>query len=355
MWSIQNHPFQKLMKDINIMPELPETLLPSDSSQTKSLTRIEREIRSALEKGATDIFMDPIHNGDLEISLRLSGTIVKSGIITADEAEKAVARLKVLQKLAVDTPYPAEGSFSINDSSPAITDIRCSMIRSLHGIAISLRIHSPHVRKIPLPVLGLDKAQIEDLKIAFQAESGLILITGPTGSGKTTTLYSCMENFCVGSRRIISVEDPVEYSIPGILQIDLSLGTEITSPFALRSVLRHGPDILVIGEIRDPESANTALHAALTGHLVVATMHGANASCALTKLHEWNCPSEVTGSCLQMIVSQRLAGRDEPFRLGSRFLLQQGRFNIKRISQETRTAIRNNLIESMNTEPEMEL
>jgi general secretion pathway protein E len=225
------------------------------------------------------------------------------------------------------------------------SDIRVSIIPGTAGKSLVMRIHSNTIRKINIKSLGINSQELCIIKNNFCKSSGMILFTGPTGSGKTTSLYACLENFCSKQKKIITVEDPVEYTLPWALQIPVDSDNNISMSQALKASLRHDPDVIVIGEIRDSKSAKLAVRFARTGHLVLATMHSLSAESALNRLTDFEINSKTIAEVLTLIINQRLIPKNSIKEEGENFVLRTGIFSIMEITDQNRY----NIISDSNT------
>ena len=240
-------------------------------------------LRNAIEGGASDIHIE--FNGEkVKVRYRVDGTLHTTIVLPPNIYNGIVSRIKILSKLRLDEKRkPQDGSFSMNIDGRKV-DFRVSTMPAYYGEKVVMRILDSEKGVKPLDSLGLSKRNLEMVREAISRPYGLILITGPTGSGKSTTLYSMINELDKEKRNIVSLEDPVEYHIPDINQSQMM--PEIGYDFAsgLRSILRQDPDIILVGEIRDKETAQLAIQAALTGHLVLSTLHTNNAIGAIPRL-----------------------------------------------------------------------
>ncbi|TWB64028.1 GspE/PulE family protein [Nitrospirillum viridazoti] len=232
----------------------------------------------ALKAGASDIHMESTAAG-LAIKYRVDGVLDRGTAINGTEtAEQVISRLKVLAELDIaERRVPQDGSFRVEAAGREI-DLRVSIMPSIHGEDAVIRILDKRAMMaaygaLSLETLGFDAASLAILRELAEEPHGMLLVTGPTGSGKTTTLYAALTEIHNGRDKIITIEDPVEYQLPGILQIPVNERKGLTFAKGLRSVLRHDPDKIMVGEIRDRETAEIAVQSALTGHLVLTTVH----------------------------------------------------------------------------------
>ena len=263
-------------------------------------------LRNAIESNASDIHIE--HSGmNVKVRYRVDGTLHTPILLPVNVYSGIIARIKLLSKLRLDEKRkPQDGSFSTNIDGRKI-DFRVSTMPAYYGEKIAMRILDSEKGVKPLGELGLSKRNLEMMQEAIKKPYGLILITGPTGSGKSTTLYSMMNELDREKSNIVSLEDPIEYRMPGINQSQVM--PEIGYSFAsgLRSILRQDPDIIMVGEIRDKETAQLAIQAALTGHLVLSTLHTNNAIGAVPRLVDMGVDPYLIAPTLVLSVAQRLA------------------------------------------------
>jgi type IV pilus assembly protein PilB len=263
-------------------------------------------LRNAIEGGASDIHIE--FNGEkVKVRYRVDGTLHTTIVLPPNIYNGIVSRIKILSKLRLDEKRkPQDGSFSMNIDGRKV-DFRVSTMPAYYGEKVVMRILDSDRGVKPLDSLGLSKRNLEMVREAISRPYGLILITGPTGSGKSTTLYSMINELDKEKRNIISLEDPVEYHIPDINQSQMM--PEIGYDFAsgLRSILRQDPDIILVGEIRDKETAQLAIQAALTGHLVLSTLHTNNAIGAIPRLVDMGVDPYLIAPTLILSMAERLA------------------------------------------------
>lgn len=279
--------------------------LASEAPIVKLLNDI---LELAISKGATDIHIEPYEN-HLEVKLRIDGILRSFNKFPKYLHPAILSRIKILSKLDIaEKRLPQDGKF-IYKKNGEDYDIRVSTIPTIYGETAVLRILRKGKIDFSLDSLGFSKDQIDLLRNFIRHSYGMILVTGPTGSGKTTTLYALLKEVNDGERKIITVEDPVEYTIPGIVQIQVNSKIGLTFSKALRTILRQDPDIIMIGEIRDLETAEIAVRAALTGHLVLATLHTNDAISAFTRLIDMGVEEFLLASSVIGVISQRLVRR----------------------------------------------
>ena len=259
----------------------------------------------AISKRASDIHIESYFDGSV-VRYRVDGLLVEAGKIPQERAIAVSARLKILANLNVlENRRPQDGHIDVKTGAYSI-DVRLSIVPSIWGESIVLRLLNRSDIPLSLDSLGFSAEHSAHLKETLAISSGLILVTGPTGSGKTTTLAAILKELSVSSVKIISIEDPVEYRIEGITQIQVHEELELTFDNLLRRIFRQDPDIIMIGEIRDIETAELAVRAALTGHLVFATLHTNNAVEAVYRLQNMGIPGYMVAAVLRMVIAQRL-------------------------------------------------
>ncbi|MBT3067995.1 GspE/PulE family protein [Rhodoferax sp. U11-2br] len=265
----------------------------------------------ALKTGASDIHMETAIGG-LFVKYRIDGVLSSvGGIQGTDNAEQVISRIKVMAELDIaERRVPQDGRFKVVASGREI-DIRVSIMPSIHGEDAVLRILdkqslSDKVVGLRLEVLGFNEATLTALHRLSNEPYGMLLATGPTGSGKTTTLYAAINEINHGHDKIITIEDPVEYQLPGVLQIPVNEKKGLTFARGLRSILRHDPDKIMVGEIRDGETAQIAVQAALTGHLVLTTVHANNVFDVLGRFTHMGVDPYSLVAALNGVVAQRL-------------------------------------------------
>ena len=259
----------------------------------------------ALSKRASDIHIET-GPADSSVRYRIDGLLETAKTITAGQAAAVSARLKVLANLNVlENRRPQDGHLDIRTNEYSL-DVRISIVPGIWGESLVLRLLNRSNVPLDLDVLGFTGSNMGHIKNLLTISSGLVLVTGPTGSGKTTTLAAILDELKIRKSKIISIEDPVEYRINGITQIQVNEELELTFDSILRRIFRQDPDIIMIGEIRDIQTAELAVRAALTGHLVFATLHTNNAAEAIYRMQDMGIPAYMTAAVLKMIITQRL-------------------------------------------------
>jgi len=265
----------------------------------------------ALQSHASDIHVESTPEG-LVIKYRIDGVLQQMGQAAGlDTAEQALSRLKVLSGLDIgERRVPQDGRFKAKIQQRDV-DFRVSIMPSIHGEDAVLRVldKSQRGESLRLDTLGLDPDTIARIRVLASEPYGMLLVTGPTGSGKSTTLYAALSETNTGEKKIITIEDPVEYELPGILQIPVNDKKGLTFARGLRSVLRHDPDTILVGEIRDGETAGIAVQAALTGHLVMSSVHANSAFSVLERFIYMEVEPASFVEALNGVVAQRLLRR----------------------------------------------
>jgi type IV pilus assembly protein PilB len=262
---------------------------------------------------ASDIHFDPGRNG-VRVRFRIDGELEDVTNISMAMQSSVTSRLKVLADLKLDERRsPQDGAFSftmpdIISGDSTTLDVRLATLPGRYGERVTLRLLETESRRYTTELLGFSEEHLNVFEGVMNSPHGLVLLTGPTGSGKTTTLYAAI-HYLLGLRplNIITVENPIEYEIPEIFQAEVDYADKVNFSKALRSILRHDPDVIMIGEIRDFESLDTAVKAALTGHLVLSTLHTNDAVNAVTRLTNMGLERHLAAATLRLSVAQRLA------------------------------------------------
>jgi general secretion pathway protein E len=258
-----------------------------------------------LNARATDIHIEPFR-GRLNIRFRIDGMLTESRSVPAHMARAVVSRVKILSGLDIaERRLPQDGRARIKIEARNI-DLRIATMPTIHGEAVAVRLLENMQRVLDLSKLGFHAAAEAILRRHLSAPHGLMLVTGPTGSGKTTTLATALTLLNEPHRKILTIEDPIEYQIEGINQTQVRPDIGMGFANALRHLLRHDPDVIMVGEMRDTETAQIAVHAALTGHLVLSTLHTNSAAGAVTRLLDMGVDGYLLASCLTCIIGQRL-------------------------------------------------
>lgn len=266
-------------------------------------------VNSAIRSHASDVHIEPLEKGVL-VRHRLDGLLKEVMDLPKWVHEGLIARLKIMGGMDIaEKRLPQDGRIRINTEDGTEVDFRVSTLRTLFGEKVVLRVLDHRKGVPPLEELGFAAGPLEELRFFLRHQHGMILVVGPTGSGKTTTLCSALTTLKSENANIITIEDPVEYQLPGINQTQINDKIKLTFASALRSILRQDPDVILVGEIRDNETAKIAMQAAQTGHLVLSTLHTDDAPSTVTRLTDIGVEPFVTGSAVIGVVAQRLVRR----------------------------------------------
>ena len=285
-----------------------ENLDLSKAAEDATIIRfVNQVLTEALETRATDVHVEPFES-QLRVRYRVDGNLVEAAIPGEIKKYHAaiVSRIKILSHLDIaEKRIPQDGAIRVKVAGRDI-DMRVSVIPMIHGEAVVLRILDRGSMKFGLEYIGMDPRDEKLFNKTLQLPHGICLVTGPTGSGKTTTLYAALSAINTTDLKIITVEDPVEYQLQGINQIQVNHKTGLTFAAGLRAILRHDPDVVLIGEIRDKETAEIAVQASLTGHLVFSTLHTNDAPSAATRLIDMGVEPYLISSSVELVLAQRL-------------------------------------------------
>jgi type IV pilus assembly protein PilB len=290
--------------------EAAETDLEADDGLSdEPLVRLVNSVLfQAAEDGASDIHFEP-QEDSLVVRFRVDGVLREAQRIPRQTASGVVTRFKVLAKLDIaERRKPQDGRISVNAAAAGRKlDVRVVTLPTVYGESVVLRLLDQSQKPPTLAELGLAEGMREELRKIIERPTGALLVTGPTGAGKTTTLFAVLNQLSRPEINVITVEDPVEYRLPGINQVQVNPRGGVTFATALRSILRSDPDVVMVGEIRDGETAKIAIEAALTGHFVLTTLHTNDAPSALTRLNEMGVEPFLTGAAVTGVLAQRLA------------------------------------------------
>jgi general secretion pathway protein E len=290
----------------HLAEDIPESsdLLESDD-EAPIIRLINALLTQAVKENASDIHIEPYENR-LVIRFRVDGVLREVLQTKRAVAPLVVSRIKVMSKLDIaERRLPQDGRISLRIAGRAV-DVRVSTLPSGHGERVVLRLLDKQAGRIELTSLGMDPRTQDTMDEIIHKPHGIILVTGPTGSGKTTTLYASLERINDNTRNIMTVEDPIEYYIDGIGQTQVNTKVEMTFARGLRAILRQDPDVVMVGEIRDLETAQIAVQASLTGHLVLSTLHTNTAVGAVTRLRDMGIEPFLLSSSLIGVLAQRL-------------------------------------------------
>jgi general secretion pathway protein E len=282
----------------------PEDLLEAEDD-APIIRLINALLTQAIKENASDIHIEPFENR-LVIRFRVDGVLREVLEPPRKLAALIVSRIKVMAKLDIaEKRLPQDGRISLKIAGRAV-DVRVSSLPSGHGERIVLRLLDKRSGRLDLQQLGMSPENFKTLESVIHKPHGIVLVTGPTGSGKTTTLYAALEGLNDKSRNILTVEDPIEYFIDGIGQTQVNTKVDMSFARGLRAILRQDPDVVMIGEIRDLETAQIAVQSSLTGHLVFSTLHTNTATGAITRLRDMGIEPYLISSTLLAVLSQRL-------------------------------------------------
>jgi type IV pilus assembly protein PilB len=267
-------------------------------------------IFEAAEDGASDVHFEP-QSDSLVVRFRIDGVLHETQRIPKRSAVGVTTRLKVLAKLDIaERRKPQDGRISLSASAAGrMLDVRVATLPTVEGESVVMRLLDKSKRPPTLEEIGLGPAMQERLSAIYQRPTGALLVTGPTGSGKSTSLFAAMTQINRPEINVITVEDPVEYRLAGLNQVQVNPRAGLTFAVVLRSILRSDPDVVMVGEIRDVETAKISIEAALTGHFVLSTLHTNDAPAALTRLNEMGVEPFLTGAAVTGVLAQRLARR----------------------------------------------
>ena len=287
--------------------DLEETDLDQAAGDASIIRFVNQVLSDAIEMRATDIHLEPFEN-ELQIRYRVDGLLLD--VPVPNEIKRfqpaIVSRIKILSHLDIaEKRLPQDGRIKLRVKRTEV-DVRVSIIPMLHGEAVVMRLLTQDNTVLSLDNLGMADKERSIFRKILRIPHGIFLVTGPTGSGKTTTLYTALSEINDKIRKIVTIEDPIEYQVRGINQIQVSEKTGLTFSVGLRSILRHDPDVVLIGEIRDQETARIAVQASLTGHLVFSTLHTNDAPSALTRLVDMGVEPYLVASSLEGVLAQRL-------------------------------------------------
>jgi len=287
---------------------LTETDIEKMAGQTPIIRLVNLVLGQAIRDKASDIHFEPFEH-DFKIRYRIDGALYEMSPPPKNLALPITSRLKVLANLNIaERRLPQDGRIKLTVAGRAV-DLRVSTLPTQFGESVVLRVLDQTTVQLDLGQLGMSDDAYEGLQETIHRPNGIVIVTGPTGSGKTTTLYCCLRELNSTEVKILTVEDPVEYEIDGIMQVPVNYVAGLNFASALRSFLRQDPDIILVGEVRDLETAQIAIQASLTGHLVLSTLHTNDASGAITRLIDMDVEPFLIASTLEAVVAQRLVRR----------------------------------------------
>jgi type IV pilus assembly protein PilB len=283
----------------------PDLLTEEADKDAPIIKLVHSIIAQAAQQGASDIHVNP-EEGDTRVLFRVDGVLSPAATVKRKMAMGVVSRIKIMADLDIaEKRVPQDGRFALNVDGRRV-DIRVVTLPLVHGEGVVMRIMDKGVVVQNLESLGMQEAELERFQRAIHKPNGAVLVTGPTGSGKSTTLYAALSVLNDGERSILTIEDPVEQRIAGIKQMQIAPKAGVTFDTGLRSMLRADPDVIMVGEIRDRQTAHIGVEAALTGHLVLSTLHTRDAPSALGRLMDMGIEPFLVSSAIDCVVAQRL-------------------------------------------------
>ncbi len=283
----------------------------ADTDAKDSTGLCDELLHASIVRQASDVHIDPYEDG-VQIRFRVDGQLEKYRKLPIALHTGLVSRFKVLAGMDIaEKRAPQDGRFSHKSGQTGHSvDVRVATLPTKYGERMTLRLLALQTETLTLERLGMFERDLHLFEDAIAKPHGMILLTGPTGSGKTTTLYAALRKLIAQEEwNIVTIEDPIEYGIPGVAQVEVDSGDKVSFGKALRSVLRHDPDIVMIGEIRDRETADVAIKASLTGHLVLSTLHTNSAASVITRLSDMGVDRYLTAATVRLAVAQRLVRR----------------------------------------------
>jgi type II secretory ATPase GspE/PulE/Tfp pilus assembly ATPase PilB-like protein len=286
-------------------PQASAAVATESATGLNMVEQLDSIIDEAVDRRASDIHVEP-EEDRLRVRLRIDGRMIEARAYPVEAASALISRIKVLAQLDItERRRPQDGRFTRRSFDQDI-DVRVAIIPAARGERITLRLLSQDRSRLTLETLGMGVELRQAFQRLIRRPYGIILLTGPTGSGKSTTLYGALQEINSIDKHIITIEDPVEYQISGVNQVPVDSEFGVSFSLALRSILRHDPDVIMVGEIRDEETAHLALEASLTGHLVFATLHTNSAVGAVTRLLDMGSEPYLVASALIGVMAQRL-------------------------------------------------
>ena len=268
-------------------------------------------LQRAVEQRASDIHIEPFEN-QLKVRYRVDGVLHESEAPPSSSSAAIISRLKILARLDIaERRLPQDGRIMLRIQGKEL-DLRVSTVPTSFGESVVMRLLDRQTVSFDFPALGMDGERLQNFLDVLENPHGILLVTGPTGSGKTTTLYTALSRLNTAERKIITVEDPVEYQLEGINQIQVKPSIGLDFAGALRSIVRQDPDVIMIGEMRDLETCRIAIQSSLTGHLVLSTLHTNSAAASITRLLDMGVESYLIASTVKGILAQRLVRRLDP-------------------------------------------
>jgi len=305
--SVEQAALRRVMSEV-YRPRTRQTTVGQSEQMLETVELCDELLAAAQLRGASDIHLVP-GESEVEAKFRVDGRLEGYRTIDSETFGSLVSRLKVISGLNIaEKMVPQDGRFTLKDeSSRQQTDVRVATIPTRFGERVSLRLLHSIQNISSLQDLGMGEKEHESFAATLNSSTGLVLLTGPTGSGKTTTLTTAIkQRLQTRGGNVVTIEDPVEYEIPGTTQVEVTNSDKLSFPQALRSILRHDPDVIMIGEIRDSETADLAIKASLTGHLVLSTLHTNSAAGVVPRLIDMGVKPFMVAATLRLAVAQRL-------------------------------------------------
>jgi type II secretory ATPase GspE/PulE/Tfp pilus assembly ATPase PilB-like protein len=275
------------------------------TSDLDAVRVLDHLVQRAVLTGASDIHLEPKRKG-LRVRFRIDGVMSEQGMLPLELAPAIVTRVKVLGRMDMTIRMlPQDGQFSLELSEGRLVHLRASTFPAIHGENLVMRVLMGH-QLIAVNRLGMDEDELDAVQRLTTLTSGLIVVCGPTGSGKTSTLYSLLQEVDTENLSVVTLEDPIEVEFPGVTQGQANPRQGFTFAAGLRAILRQDPDVILVGEMRDAETAQIALQASLTGHLVLSTLHTSNTVETVARLVDLGAEPWIVGNALQAVIAQRL-------------------------------------------------
>jgi type IV pilus assembly protein PilB len=299
-----------IVRPTTVLPLRPLSAATPPPSDVPVVRYLNALLGSAVRQRASDIHLEPTEVG-IQVRWRVDGKLVHAEPPPADMRDALISRVKILAKLDIsEKRLPQDGHIKhVTEHSGRTVEFRVSSLPTVLGEKVVIRILDQDAASLQVETLGLDRVQLAALQRALSQPHGMILVTGPTGSGKTVTLYSCLQALNSPDVNISTVEDPSEIRLPGITQVNVNEKAGLTFASSMRAFLRQDPDIIMVGEIRDAETADIAIKAAQTGHLVLSTLHTNDAPATLNRLLNMGVPAFNVAASVTLICAQRLVRR----------------------------------------------
>jgi type IV pilus assembly protein PilB len=307
VWSFYKKSLDQEFKDILAVLASKKTTIEEKEEATIQI--VDSLLRHGNDSKASDIHIEPYAN-QVVVRFRIDGVMYDELKIEKKFLEPIVSRIKIMAKMRIDEHRAAQDGKLRYEASEDILDVRVSIVPIVEGENVVLRLLASRNKRIGLTNLGFGARDMKKLKRAMDKPHGMILVTGPTGSGKTTTLYAVLTILNKTDVHIATIEDPVEYNIEGVSQIQVDVKTNLTFANGLRALVRQDPDIIMVGEIRDKETAGIAVNSALTGHLVLSTLHTNDAPTTLPRLIDMEVEPFLVASTINLIIAQRLVRKN---------------------------------------------